>query len=273
MQRERMREIQLAADEFREGCEVLRYGIANLFGECERRGYRMIRYPVGTDGALGFAQLREGEKIIFTNSSVRLARELFSAAHEAGHMLLHMKGEQHFYLDNEETFNRNTADCYEQEANYFAACLLMPEAEVARYIHLVMNDKPADAWSAFDIARMMTAFQVSFDMTINRLQNLKYIKGAVRKRLDSEKNEIRVSNLLKMIGGNSRLNAATYEKQIPGEYMTWVIDNYNHGVIPQETLKRALRYFELTLEDVRDDLHRIDEPDDELEELVGVMDE
>ena len=39
----RKREIRIEADAFREKCKVSRYGIIDLFKECERLGYKLIR--------------------------------------------------------------------------------------------------------------------------------------------------------------------------------------------------------------------------------------
>lgn len=64
-----------------------------------------------------------------------------------------------------------------------------------------------------------------------------------------------------MIGGNSKLNVATNEKMIPSEYMDWVVDNYNKGVITQEILQKSLGYFELSFEDISDDIHPSQEDD------------
>lgn len=274
MNNRRMQEIQVKADEFTDNCKVIRYCIADIFSECERMGVRLIRYPIGFDGVLGFAQIREDDKIIFTNSSVRLAREIFSAAHEIGHLCLHMHGNKTSYVDDARTFGDYSSGSEETEANYFAACLLMPEDKVSKYIKLEMNHKQLVQWTALDIAKMMTAFNVSFDMVLNRLQNLSRIDSIERSRLDNEKNQMKVSNLLKMTGGNSRLNVVTNEKKIPGSYMEWMIDNYNHGVIPRETLSKALGYMDVSMDDISEELHPpITDESDDLDELIGGMDE
>ena len=263
-----MKEIQVIADEFRDKCIVIKYCIADIFSECGRMGYRLIRYPIGSDGVLGLAQIRDGEKIIFVNSSVRLAREIFSVAHEIGHICLHVNDEQNIYVDN----NFIDSDNDETEANYFAACLLMPEDKVSKYISLEMSDKPMDRWTALDVAKIMTSFNVSFDMALYRLENLNKISGVLKSRLETEKNEKKVSNLLKMIGGNSRLNLVTEEKHIPSEYMEWVVDNYNNRVIPLETLERSLGYFDVSMEDISDEIHLVlTEDNDNLEDLIGGM--
>ena len=39
----RKREIRIKADYFRTNCKIGRYGIINLFKECERMGYKLVR--------------------------------------------------------------------------------------------------------------------------------------------------------------------------------------------------------------------------------------
>lgn len=267
----RMKEIQIIADNFRQDCRELSYGLADIFDECDRKGFQLVRYPIGEDGVLGFAQIRGDDKIIFSNSSVRLAREIFSVAHELGHMRLHMD-ENGSYVDDERTLGGYIEDEREKEANYFAACLLMPEDKVYKYIS--MEKKEGKSWTALDIARMMTAFGVSFEMALNRLQNLGKIDAQTRTQIDNQKNQQKVTNLLQVIGGNSRLNVCSNEKRIPQRYMDWVIFNYNKGVIPVETLKRALQYFDVTLDDISEELHPVQmQCEEDLDDLIGGMDD
>ena len=51
----RKREIRIQADSFREKCKISRYGIIDLFKECDRIGYKLLRYPLGENADLGFA--------------------------------------------------------------------------------------------------------------------------------------------------------------------------------------------------------------------------
>ncbi len=265
------REIQIKADHFRQNCKVIDYRIADFFGECERAGYRVVRYPIGENAILGFAQFRDGDKIIFTNSSARLSREIFSAAHELGHLLLHIAEDEERFIDDLTTINDHD-EIMEKEANYFAACLVMPETEVMRYIHLVMADKAPEKWTALDIAKMMTAFQASFDTVLFRLQNLKIINLKTKHVLESEKNEKTVTRLLKMVGGDYQLNRPTNERKIPDQYMTWVLENYKHGAIPKETLEKVLGYFDLSLDDIREEICADIEEEKSLDELIGGID-
>lgn len=54
MQDSRKREIRIKADYFRANCKISRYGIINLFKECERMRYKLVRYPLGENADLGF---------------------------------------------------------------------------------------------------------------------------------------------------------------------------------------------------------------------------
>ena len=125
------------------------------------------------------------------------------------------------------TINGRSTDEKEEEANYFAACLLMPFDQVNRFIDLEIEKIPGKGLSAMDIARIMSEFNVSFDMALNRLERLKFIDSEQRLCLDNEKIEKKVGNLLRSVGGNARLNLPSNEIHIPYEYIDYVIYNYN----------------------------------------------
>ncbi len=61
-------------------------------------------------------------KKIFINESDSPKRQLFTVAHEIGHIIL--QGDQKDYIDYR---RNNSSDIKEREANYFAGCLLMPD--------------------------------------------------------------------------------------------------------------------------------------------------
>lgn len=268
----RKREIRIQADSFRGKCQIGRYGIIDLFKECDRIGYKLIRYPIGENADLGFALKKEDDTIIFINTSIRLSREIFTLAHEIGHAILHLDGEQPF-IDNNATIAGGNIDEKEQEANYFAACLLMPSDEVDRFIDLELPDFEKNGLSSMDIARMMSEFNVSYDMALNRLESLGRIDGKQKTQLETERTEKRVGNLLKSIGGNSRLNVASNEVVIPYEYIDYVIYNYNHNAIPRETLEMALECYQLTIEDISDRLVEFSEEDDDPVDLIGELED
>ena len=269
MQESRKKDIRREAYTFREKCKVGRYGIIDLFMDCERLGYKLLRYPLGDDADLGFVIKKDRDIVIFTNTCSRLAREIFTLAHEIGHAVLHMESGVSF-VDDAITISEKSMDEREQEANYFASCLLMPEDEVDKFLDLEMTDFRENGLSAMDIARIMSEFNVSFAMALNRLENLKKIDHLERLRLDNERNQTRVGNLLRSVGGNRWLNESGREIEIPYEYIEYVIYNYNHNAIPLETLERALDCYHLTVDDIRDKLEeKVEKDDDDLDALIG----
>ena len=126
------------ADEFRQYCKVIKYGIVDIFDECERCGFKLVRYPIGEDGVLGFVQNRDDDKIIFSNSSVRLSREIFTIAHEIGHLCLHMKMRESYLEDGSKSTEFVDAEVYAFVDGYYYVDeslfnvgdkLLMPDSE------------------------------------------------------------------------------------------------------------------------------------------------
>lgn len=123
-----------------------------------------------------------------------------------------------------------------------------------KFLDLEIADFNTKGLTAMDIARIMSEFNVSFEMALNRLENLGKISGHERVKLDNERIQLRVGNLLRSVGGNRRLNEAAEEIEIPHEYIEYVIYNYNHNAIPLETLEKALEYYHFTIEDISDEL-------------------
>ena len=272
MQDNRKREIRIKADCFRKKCNVSRYGIIDLFKECEQSGYKLLRYPLGENADLGFTLKKDNDTIIFTNTCSRVSREIFTLAHEIGHAILHLEEEPSF-IDNHITITGKSTDDKEQEANYFAACLLMPADDVGRFIDLEIGNFERNGLSAMDIARMMSEFNVSFDMALNRLESLGKIDPNQKLILDNERIEMKVGNLLRSVGGNARLNVPSNVIDIPYEYIDYVIYNYNHNAIPRETLEKVLACYRLSLEDINDRLIEHDEVEEDLDDLIGGLDE
>lgn len=262
------RDIRKKADQIRRNMRISNYGIMNLYKECESVGWKVIRYPLGENADLGFAMKKDKDIIIFTNSSSRLSREIFTLAHEIGHAVLHMD-KMNSFIDNGLTLSDHNTDEREQEANYFAACLLMPEESVEKFMDIELLEEKQQGLTAIDIAKIMSEFNVSFEMVLNRLESIGKINSVEKAQLDNQKNEIRVRNLLKSAGGNATLNEPSNVLDIPYEYIEYVIYNYNHGDIPKETLVKALDCYKLTIDDVSDKINEPVEDDTDLDDLIG----
>ena len=272
MKEPRKREIRIKADSFRANCKIRRYGIIDLFKECDRMGYKLLRYPLGENADLGFVTKKDNDIVIFTNSCSRLSREIFTLAHEIGHAVLHLNDVSSF-IDDNVTINGRSTDEKEQESNYFAACLLMPSDDVHRFIDLEIQEFQKNGLSAMDIARIMSEFNVSFDMALNRIESLGVIDTNQKTRLDNVKTEMKVGNLLRGVGGNSKLNIASEVIDIPYEYIDYVIYNYNHNAVPKETLERVLACYGLSIDDVSDKVVSTSDDEDDLDDLIGGLDD
>lgn len=269
MNKTRQLEIEKIADSVRDQCKVIDYGFQNIFEAAAKIGYRVIRYPIGSDSILGFALIKDSEKIIFSNSSLILSREIFSVAHEIGHHKLHLS-EQELTIIKDNDFNDR--DEYEQEANYFAACLLMPREKVSTFIRVELEDKSIDKLSGLDIARIQTAFNVSYDMVLIRLKALGILDDILIDKLKLEKLEKTTSRLLNAIGGNADLCKSTEAKKVPADYLEWVISNYNEKLIPISSVEKALNYVNLNADDLEDLSEERPEEDESFDDLIGRMD-
>lgn len=144
----------------------------------------------------------------------------------------------------------NDRDELEVEANYFAACLLMPRDKVEKFIRLELKDKSIDMWDGLDIARIQTAFNVSYDMVLVRLKALNILDDTIMDKLKFEKMEQTATKLLNVIGGNIELCKTNEAKKVPAEFLEWVISNYNEKLIPKKSLETALNYVDLKVDDV-----------------------
>ena len=264
----RQLEIERTAENVRDECKVTDYGFQNIFEAAEKVGYRVIRYPIGSESFLGFALIKDTERIIFSNSSQILSREIFSVAHEIGHQKLHLS-EQGKTIIRDDDFNDRDED--EVEANYFAACLLMPAEKILKFIRLELNDKNIKAWNGLDIARIQTAFNVSYDMALIRLKALGIINERVLEGLQLEKMEKTTTKLLNAIKGNADLCKPSDIKKIPAEYLEWVISNYYDKLIPRNSLETALNYVDINADDIIDSLEEFDD-DESFDDLLRGMD-
>ena len=267
MTKERQIMIERMAESVRDECNVTDYGFKDIFEASEKIGYRTIRYPIGENAFLGIALIKNSDRIVFSNSSLILSREIFSIAHEIGHHKLHLSEDGITIIKDDDFHDR---DNLEIEANYFAACLLAPVDKIEKFIRLELKGKDANNWNGLDIARIQTAFNISYDMVLVRLKILNLLNDEHVEKLKIEKIEHTAKKLLSVIGGNIDLCKKTELKKIPVEFIEWVISNYNDKLIPEDSLKKALNYVDLSMEDVIVSSDQIKE-EDTFEDLLRGM--
>lgn len=112
----------------------------------------------GSDGDIsGFCDFAGG--VIYANADETFKRQRFTIAHELGHWVLH----KNFFIENPEKYpvlmrktELNIKDHKEQEANHFAANLLVPD----RLIKPIKNLHYLDLASLFDVSPSMMQFRL-----------------------------------------------------------------------------------------------------------------
>jgi Zn-dependent peptidase ImmA (M78 family) len=247
MNASRRKEIERNAAEFRGLLGINSVGISNIFDVCNTK-YLLIRYPLGKDGVLGAAIYKDGDYIVFSNSSQVLSREVFTVAHELGHIIL-----RHIGIDNQlmQDISENNAGNEETEADYFAACFLMPKDKVEEFIDFQFQNHGDSEWTLLDVAAVMSTFNVSFETALNRLETIGRIDQTQHNKLLSQKADKKVSNLLRAIGVSPDLCFPKEQKCLPVEFLQWTCANYSQGLIPIETLEKAVGYLdEVSVDDL-----------------------
>jgi Zn-dependent peptidase ImmA (M78 family) len=98
---------------------------------------------------------------IYVNTDDSFPRKTFTIAHELGHLILHEKKEQEVFYRVDIARISEEDKQEEQEANWFAASLLMPESVIKKYWSLTK-----------DIEKLAKIFGSSPSAVYYRLKNL-----------------------------------------------------------------------------------------------------
>ena len=130
-------DIEKKALDIRQENNIQTYGVKDIFSLVEQRGTHLIRYPFGKDAVLGFSTIFEGKEIIVSNSSEILSREIFTIAHELGHIIYDFEDEnQDVKIDI--NIDDIDEDISEARAYYFANCFLMPETQLLEFVMIIL---------------------------------------------------------------------------------------------------------------------------------------
>lgn len=114
---------------------VKRGGVYKVFQEImEAEGIKFREVPSANNNFVGaLTKGNNGQTYIVINRAIdNESRKHFTIAHELGHYFLsHQLKQNTFYCSKNEIVKEGLwKDPIEQEANYFASCLLMPEEKV-----------------------------------------------------------------------------------------------------------------------------------------------
>ena len=231
-------EIEEKALKIRQENKIQTYGIKDIFSLIEQMDIHLIRYPFGRDTVLGFSTIFEGKEVIVSNSSEILSREIFTIAHELGHVVYDFEdNNQDVKIDiNVDDIDENIS---EARAFHFANCLLMPEAQLLEFIKFELK-KSAGKLNAIDIVRLQIEFQVSYAAAVQRLYDIGFINYSKKCDLYNDRNDITSKTLFRIINVDEDLLRSSDVIKVPSKYLEYVISNYENNYIPYSSLKKAL---------------------------------
>lgn len=128
---------------------VKRGGVHKVFNEimtAEGIKFRKI-HSLNNSFVGALTKYNNGQSYIVINNSIdNIGREHFTIAHELGHYFLaHQLLQDTFRCSNDEIVEENLGvNIIEQEANYFASCLLMPEDKIQKaFLAMLYNSRKA----------------------------------------------------------------------------------------------------------------------------------
>jgi Zn-dependent peptidase ImmA (M78 family) len=142
----------------------------------KRIGVNVLAFDLGSDVS-GMLHIKHDSASIGYNPNESKVRQRFTIAHELGHFILHREDKDKIFVDNENYFQikfrlATTADYQqqqEQEANAFAAALLMPKTLVQKEIKNYSGFDLSDNSSIVELAKK---FEVSIPAMSYRVLNL-----------------------------------------------------------------------------------------------------
>ena len=254
-------EIALEAKHLRRAYGIESNGILDIFSFINEQGIDLIRYPFGKNKILGFSTFYEGKKIIVSNSSEILSREIYTVAHELGHIL----------YDFTEDYGKIKVDrthievgISEERAYYFADCLLLPEDKLREMIKETFRKEPGEL-RAINIVQMQTVFRVSFNALLERMHFTGIITAEQKSDLYKEREFYTSKSLFNMLGVSDELLRPTDRLVVPPRYIDYAMSNYENGYIPLSSLKNALNLVNINTSDLKE--NHYEEEEDLLDEL------
>ncbi|MED1711766.1 ImmA/IrrE family metallo-endopeptidase [Bacillus thuringiensis] len=272
-------EAEEKADELRTRHKLGIRGIKDIFQFIDQTlGYLLIRYPLGEDSLQGFAAVHTGERLVVTNSSDRLGREIFTAAHEIGHHEFDIDKDNPTIIHDVNIGKFNIENSIEYRADCFAAHFLMPREGVHKALKEI-GKKHSDI-TYFDVIKLQIEFGVSYNAMVKRLSLLNYIDNSKAKELYGyyENVGMGLKGLFNRVNAETKLIDRSQVIQIPVKYFNYLQENYENDLISYDVLQKVLSKINKRPEELgfvyKDSLF-VEEKniDDELDDLLGEFEE
>ena len=206
--------------------------VKDLSSILENYGIKVFFRSLQSSKAWGFSvSSKELGHCIFVNTACVRSRQLFTLAHELGHLYMDQKHTVTMFSEHDSpnsTRQYGNTNLLEVRANAFAAAFLIPEDEIGELLDNVhYTDKKYI--TPHIIRYLCSYFGVSYPAMVYRLHNLDYFgKGKCEELL---KNPIRVSS------DHSELQPAS----LPERYITLALEAYRSMKISIGKLADYLR--------------------------------
>lgn len=260
-------EIERTALDLRNRFNIETHGIKDIFSIVHKMDISLIRIPLGKDTLCGFSTVYDGKKIIVSNTSEILSREIFTIAHEIGHCIYDLNlDEQKIIIDK--NVSTDTKDFIEKRADYFAVVLLLPEEGIRNFIKFELEKDLMDI-RVRDIIRMQMEFNASFTAIALRLYELRFIDLATKNQLFNERESQTSKMLFRAMNLNNDLIKPAGVLKVPSKYYEYVFSNYENGYVGYDKFKEALELVGVNTDDVtRNEPLRDEEIDLDLDALL-----
>ena len=159
--------------------------IENIFKLLDEQGVRIFRQGLPDHEVYGLSAFSPRYGLcVFVNQANTLERQIFSLAHEFGHLLMHRS----FYQARKPVAGLDKNHEMEEMAQTFAANVLVPELGLREVFRRDVGEK---ASGIEDIVFLKRYFRVSVDMILRRLKDLRLISQADYNHLLDEVNKRR----------------------------------------------------------------------------------
>ncbi len=154
--------------------------IENIFKLLDEQGVRILRHKMEGDEVFALSAYSSNYGLcILVNSANTVERQVFSLAHECGHLLMHRP----MYSSAAPTGGLPKDSVPEKMADCFAASFLVPEVGLRDVLHRDVGDKTV---GLEDIVFLKQYFQVSAQMMLRRVRDLRLISDDDQRRLMEE---------------------------------------------------------------------------------------
>jgi Zn-dependent peptidase ImmA (M78 family) len=207
--------------------------IPDIFNFIEGLDILYVRYPAGDQVIEGYTASRGGRKVIFTNSSYIKGKEIFTAAHELGHLYMDLP-ELNVVIDEKISFD-NPSSWRETRANIFAANFLMPESTVFSFFKDRIRVEPSNV-TAKHIVWLQQHFRVSYQAALYRMKALSLISKEAFDLAINYGGCPTLSELVKKCGYDTQLLIPENNIGIPAFITQKVIELYENEKIPYGSL-------------------------------------